>query len=292
MADIQAEIGIIGGSGFYRLRGLDDISEVPLDTPFGSPSDAVLVGTLGGRRVAFLARHGRGHRFTPSELPARANIWALKHLGVQRLISVSAVGSMREAIAPGQMGVPDQLIDRTVGRPRTFFSDGIVAHVALAEPYCPALRGALVAVAREAGTVHDGGSLIIIEGPQFSTRAESELFRTWGTSYIGMTALPEARLAREAALCYATLALVTDYDCWHAGHETVSADLVVRTLTDVAARAAEALATLIPALPTQTAAGCTCSQALANAIVTAPELITAEVRARLHPIIGKYMDEK
>ena len=292
MADSQAEIGIIGGSGFYRMRGLDDISEAPVDTPYGPPSDAVLVGTLRGRRVAFLARHGRGHRFSPSELPARANIWALKHLGVQRLISVSAVGSMREAIAPGHMGVPDQLIDRTVGRPRTFFSDGIVAHVALAEPYCPALRGALVAAAGGAGTVHDGGSLIIIEGPQFSTRGESELFRSWGTSYVGMTALPEARLAREAELCYATLALVTDYDCWHDSHETVSAELVVRTLTDVAARAADALATLIPALPPQAAAGCTCAQALANAIVTAPEHITADIRERLYPIIGKYVDEK
>jgi 5'-methylthioadenosine phosphorylase len=292
VADAQAEIGIIGGSGFYRMRGLEDITEVPVDTPFGPPSDAVLVGTLGGRRVAFLARHGRGHRVSPSELPARANIWALKHLGVQRLVSVSAVGSMREAIAPGHLGVPDQLIDRTVGRPRTFFSDGIVGHVAFAEPYCPALRRSLVAATRGAGTVHDGGALIIIEGPQFSTRAESELFRGWGTSYIGMTALPEARLAREAELCYATLALVTDYDCWHDSHETVSADLVVRTLNDVAARAAVALATLIPTLPAQSGAGCACDQALASAIVTAPEHISAAVRARLQPIIGKYVDEK
>ena len=290
MADMQAEIGIIGGSGFYRMRGLDDVIEAPVDTPFGPPSDAVLIGTLGGRRVAFVARHGRGHHLSPSELPARANLWALKRLGVQRLISVSAVGSMREAIAPGHMGVPDQLIDRTMGRPRTFFSDGIVAHVAFAEPYCPALRRALVAAAGGAGTVHDGGALIIIEGPQFSTRAESELFRGWGTSYVGMTALPEARLAREAEICYATLALVTDYDCWHDSHETVSADLVVRTLSDVAARAAGALGTLIPTLPTQADAGCACGQALDHAIVTAPEHISAAVRARLNPIISKYID--
>ncbi len=284
----QAEIGVIGGSGFYGMRGLDDVTEVQVATPFGPPSDTVVIGTLAGRRVAFLARHGRGHRITPTELPTQANIWALKSLGVERLISISAVGSMKETLAPGEMGVPDQLIDRTVSRPRTFFGGGLVGHVVFADPYCPALRHSVVAAAQGAGTVHDGGTLIVIEGPQFSTRAESELFRSWGTSYIGMTALPEARLAREAELCYATLALITDYDCWHDSAESVTVDMVIANLNKAGDSAAHALTTLVATLPRQADAGCTCGQALAQAIMTAAPLIPADIKTRLAPILGKY----
>lgn len=288
MSEQQAEIGVIGGSGFYHMRGLEDVSEVTVETPFGPPSDAIVIGTLAGRRVAFLARHGRGHRILPTDLPVQANIWALKSLGVERLISISAVGSMKETLAPGEMGVPDQLIDRTVNRVRTFFGNGLVGHVVFAEPYCPALRESVVAAAQSAGTVHDGGTLIVIEGPQFSTRAESELFRAWGTSYIGMTALPEARLAREAELCYATLALITDYDCWHASAESVTVDMVIANLNKAGDSAAQALTALVATLPRQAEAGCTCGDALATAIMTSAPLIPAETLARLRPILGKY----
>ena len=227
----EAEIAFIGGSGLYDIDGLTDAEQVIIDTPFGQPSDAVTVGTLEGRRVAFLARHGKGHRHLPSEIPFRANIYALKLLGVKRIISVSAVGSLQEGIAPLDMVVPDQIIDRTRGRVSTFFGDGVAAHVGFADPFCPELRRALVETARNRPvTVHDGGVYVVMEGPQFSTRAESNLYRSWEASIIGMTALPEAKLAREAEICYATLALVTDYDVWHQSEAEVSVDLVVANL--------------------------------------------------------------
>jgi 5'-methylthioadenosine phosphorylase len=286
----RVAIGVIGGSGFYDMPGLTDVTEQRVETPYGPPSDAIITGTLSGKRVAFLARHGRGHVISPSELPARANIWALKSLGVQRLISISAVGSMQETIAPGDLVVPDQLIDRTVERPRTFFGDGIVGHVAFAEPYCPQLRGALAGAARDGGArVHDGGTYIVIEGPQFSTRAESRLFRSWGVAVIGMTALPEARLAREAEMCYANLALATDYDSWHDTHEAVTVEMVVQTLAREVTTAQTVLRGLVAGLAGQDAAGCACGRALDHAIMTAPDRIPAEARARLAPIIGRAL---
>ena len=229
----RARVAVIGGSGFYALEDLTDVEEVRPDTPFGPPSDAIVIGTLKDTRVAFLPRHGRGHRILPSELPSRANIYALKTLGVEFVIGVSAVGSLRQELAPLDLTVPDQLIDRTTGRPGTFFGDGLVAHVAFAEPFCPELRRALYEASSDAGaTVHDGGALVVIEGPAFSTQAESALYRAWGASLIGMTALPEAKLAREAEMCYAVLACTTDYDCWHESYGSVTAEMIVRNLKE------------------------------------------------------------
>jgi 5'-methylthioadenosine phosphorylase len=281
-------IGIIGGSGFYQMPGFTDARPVEIDTPFGKPSDPPLVGKLGGREVAFIARHGKGHRYSPTNMPVRANIFALKTLGVTHLISVSAVGSMREEIEPLHMVVPNQLFDRTHLRPRTFFDDGPVVHVSFADPYCPDLRESLTEAADSVGAVvHRGGTYICIEGPQFSTRAESEIFRSWGVSVIGMTALPEARLAREAEMCYATLAMATDYDVWHPQHDDVTVEVVVRTLNANVQRAKDAVAALIPAIAgTRT---CSCGDALGSAIMTAPELITADVKERLRPLIGRYV---
>jgi len=224
-------IGIIGGTGLYQMAGVEDLRELRVETPFGDPSDAVFAGRLCGAEVFFLPRHGRGHRFTPSEVPYRANVFALKKLGVDWIISVSAVGSLREDIGPGQVVLVDQFIDRTRLRPSTFFGNGLVAHVAFGDPVCPVLRGALLGAAREAGAVHhDGGTYVCMEGPAFSTRAESELYSSWGASVIGMTNLPEAKLAREAEISYATLAMATDYDCWHSGHAAVTVDQVVAVL--------------------------------------------------------------
>ncbi|MGI8587680.1 MAG: S-methyl-5'-thioadenosine phosphorylase [Chloroflexia bacterium] len=283
-----AKVGIIGGSGFYQVPGLTEADEVRVDTPFGPPSDAILLGTLAGRRTAFLARHGRGHTISPSEVPVRANIWALKSLGVERLLSVSAVGSMREEIEPGHLLVPDQLIDRTVRRPRSFFGDGLVGHVAFSEPYCPELRAELAAAGRAAGgTVHDGGAHIVIEGPQFSTRAESLLFRSWGVSVIGMTALPEARLAREAEICCANLALVTDYDSWHDTHGAVTVEMVLAMLQRNVAQAQAVVAALVAGIVSQADAGCSCGRALDGALMTAPDAIPGDVRERLWPILAR-----
>ena len=227
----EAEIAFIGGSGLYDIDGLTNAEQVSIDTPFGPPSDAITVGTLEGRRVAFLARHGKGHRHLPSEIPFRANIYALKLLGVERIISISAVGSLQEGIAPLDMVVPDQIIDRTRGRVSTFFGDGVAAHVGFADPFCQDLRRDLMETAwNRSVTVHYEGVYLVMEGPQFSTRAESNLYRSWGASIIGMTALPEAKLAREAEICYATLALVTDYDVWHQSEAEVSVDLVIANL--------------------------------------------------------------
>ena len=283
----EALIGVIGGTGLYRMDGLEGAEEVVVDTPFGAPSDVIVTGTLNGVGVAFLPRHGRGHRLSPTELPARANIYALKSLGVRRVISVSAVGSLREEIRPLDMVVPDQLIDRTLGRPRTFFGEGVVAHVGMAEPYCPELRSALrVSGGRAGATVHDGGTLVVIEGPQFSTKAESHMYRSWGADIIGMTALPEARLAREAELCYAVLACSTDYDCWHESEEPVTVEMVVENLMKNTAVSRAILADVITADLAER--DCGCGSALANAIVTDRGVIPAEVRERLSLFIGKY----
>lgn len=290
MSQETGVIGIIGGSGFYNMAGLTDVRTVDVDTPFGKPSDPPLLGKLGGRDVAFISRHGRGHRINPTNVPARANVFALKSLGVTHLISVSAVGSMQEAIEPLHMVVPDQLFDRTVHRPRTFFDDGIVVHVTFAEPYCHDLRMNLIEAADGAGaTVHRGGTYICIEGPQFSSRAESIVYRSWGISVIGMTAMPEARLAREAEMCYATLAMATDYDTWHPDHDSVSVDMVVANLNKNVQRAQATLATLIPMIsPTR---DCPCAYALDSSVMTAPELVPAGLKETLRPLLARVMGE-
>ena len=265
-------IGIIGGSGFYNMPGLTDVRTVEIDTPFGKPSDPPLLGKVGGRDVAFIARHGKGHRYSPTNLPVRANILRSKTLGVTHLVSVSAVGSMKHEIAPLHMLVPNQLYDRTVHRPRTFFEEGPVVHVSFADPYRPDLRASLTAAAQTSGvTVHPDGTYICIEGPQFSTRAESDIYRGWGISVIGITALPEARLAREAEMCYATLALITDYDTWHPDHDSVTVDLVVSNLNRNVERAKETIAALIPSIASTRT--CTCGQALDNSVMTDPDAV-------------------
>jgi 5'-methylthioadenosine phosphorylase len=283
------EVGIIGGSGLYEMEGVTGAREVAVETPFGPPSDRLVLGTLEGRSVAFLPRHGRGHRILPSELNFQANVYALKSLGVERILSVSAVGSLKEKYAPLHMVVPDQLVDRTFKRPSTFFGRGLVAHVAFAHPFCPDLSRVLVHACGTAGaTVHEGGTYICIEGPQFSTRAESELYRSWGMDIIGMTNLQEARLAREAEVCYATLAMVTDYDCWHPHHDSVTADQIIQNLVTNAATAKAVLRAAVKGLP-EGPRSCECASALAHALVTAPDLVPEQVRSELAPIIGKYM---
>lgn len=290
MTEQRASIAIIGGSGLYEMEGLTDIEEVRLSTPFGEPSDAIVIGTFAGTRVAFLPRHGRGHRFSPSELPVQANIFALKLLGVERIISVSAVGSLREEIRPLDLVVPDQLIDRTKGRPNSFFGRGLVAHVGFADPFCPDLSAWLYQAATETGrTVHRGGTYVVIEGPLFSTRAESHLYRSWGASIIGMTALPEAKLAREAEMCYATLACATDYDVWHESEEPVTVEMVVANLLKNVETSKEVLRRLIPRIPPQRT--CPCANALANAIITAPNVIPAHIKRELAPLIARYLPE-
>jgi 5'-methylthioadenosine phosphorylase len=287
---VALTIGIIGGSGLYAMDGLADVHEVEIETPFGAPSDVIVTGRLGEARLLFLPRHGRGHRLLPSELPFRANVWALKKLGAERIIAVSAVGSLREAIAPGHLVVPDQFIDRTFDRHATFFGNGIVAHVGFGDPVCPVLSAALVASARRLGaTVHAGGTYVCMEGPQFSTRAESELYRAWGAAIIGMTNLQEAKLAREAELCFATLALATDYDCWKQdAHEVAIADVLAVLQANVAL-AKRVVHDVVPALaPTP---GCGCGRALEHAIITDRGLIPARVKRDLAPIIGRYVGE-
>ena len=284
----EAEIAFIGGSGLYDIDRLTDAEQVSIDTPFGPPSDAVTVGTLEGRRVAFLARHGKGHRHLPSEISFRANIYALKLLGVERIISISAVGSLQEGIAPLDMVVPDQIIDRTRGRASTFFGDGVAAHVGFADPFCPELRRDLLETARNKEVVvHDGGVYVVMEGPQFSTRAESNLYRSWEASIIGMTALPEAKLAREAEICYATLALVTDYDVWHQSEAEVSVDLVVANLM----KNVETTQALLPDLSARVpgSRACDCQSALERAIITSRDLITDDAKTRLSAIIARYL---
>jgi 5'-methylthioadenosine phosphorylase len=286
----EARVGVIGGSGLYEIDGLSDLEMLSVDTPFGKPSDEIAVGTLSGVRVAFLPRHGRGHRISPSELPARANVWAMKSLGVTHLLSVSAVGSLREELAPRDIVIPDQLLDRTKGvRPASFFDKGIVVHVAFSEPYCPELRQIVYEAAQKVGaTVHNGGAMVVMEGPQFSTRAESHFYRRIGGDLIGMTALPEAKLAREAEICYCTLAMVTDYDCWHETEKAVTVEMVIDNLM---ANAGTAKAIIEIALPriAEVDRHCQCGSALANAIITHPETIPMEKRKTLKPLIGKYL---
>lgn len=278
-------IGVIGGSGFYELDGLTDVQEVVVDTPFGAPSDAYRVGRLGDRRLVFLARHGRGHRFSPSEINYRANVWGMKQLGVEWLLSVSAVGSLREDIQPGDLVVIDQSIDRTLGRARTFFEGGAVAHVSMADPVCKHLAKHLADAASKGGaTVHRGGTYVCIEGPQFSTRAESHLYRSWNADVIGMTHLPEARLAREAQLCYATLALSTDYDCWHTSEEAVTVELVVKVMKQNVANARAAVRELALNVPLER--DCGCPTALQGAVMTHDDAMPAEARARLSLLLG------
>lgn len=287
MAHPRAVLGVIGGSGLYHLPGLLGVRREKLSTPFGDPSDEVVVGRLGDEEIAFLPRHGAGHRFTPTEVPYRANLHALKQLGVTRLISVSAVGSMKEEIEPGHLVLPTQYLDRTFARPKTFFGDGVVAHVAFADPVCPQLHQHMQAACFAAGAkVHAGGTYLCIEGPQFSTRAESELYRSWKISVIGMTALPEAKLAREAELCYATLALATDYDCWHKGHESVTVAQVVETINKNVALAQEVIRGAALALGRLGQRSCGCGHALDSAVMTAPAQIPPAARERLSLFLG------
>lgn len=281
----NATLAVIGGSGFYEIEGLLDVQRVEIDTPFGPPSDAIVLGTLGETRIAFLPRHGVGHRILPSELPQRANIWALASLGVEQAISISAVGSLREEIEPMHMVVPDQFIDRTHGRGSTFFGRGIAAHIAFDAPVCPELSAALVRRARAVDVrTHQGGTYVVMEGPAFSTRAESELHRSWGASVIGMTALPEAKLAREASMCYAILACVTDYDTWHPSHATVTVDLILKNLRRNVGAAKTIVGGVAAALPART---CACKDALASAIVTTLDLVPEHVKQELAPILTR-----
>jgi 5'-methylthioadenosine phosphorylase len=285
----EARVAIIGGSGFYQMDGLTDVEEARIEkTPFGQPSDAIVIGTLDGVRVAFLPRHGRGHRILPSEVPARANIYALKTLGVEFIIAVCAVGSLRQEIEPRHLAVPDQLIDRTKGRPNTFFGQGLTAHIAFAEPFCPVLRANLCqSAAQTDATVHDGGTLVVMEGPAFSTKAESNLYRSWGADLIVMTALPEAKLAREAEICYATLACVTDYDCWYEGQESVTAEMIVSNLAKTVEVAQQTVRLALSGLPARR--DCLCANALRDALITPFDIVPKETKSNLTPIIGKYM---
>jgi 5'-methylthioadenosine phosphorylase len=285
---MSIEIGIIGGSGLYDMAELTDREERQIATPFGDPSGPYVVGTLRGKRVAFLARHGAGHRILPSELNFRANIYGFKTLGVERILSASAVGSLKHEYEPLHIVVPDQFFDRTKGRISTFFGRGLVAHVAFAHPICPNLSATAAASAQSVGaTVHRGGTYVNMEGPQFSTLAESRLYRSWGMDVIGMTNLQEAKLAREAEICYATLALVTDYDCWHPDHDSVTVDLIIANLMKNAETAKQTIAEAVGRI--QGARTCACKDALATAIITRPEHVPAAIKNELAPIIGKYM---
>ena len=281
-------VGVIGGSGLYEIAGLEDLQEVRLATPFGEPSDAFLTGVLGGVRMVFLPRHGRGHRLSPHEINYRANVWGMKRLGVTRIVSVSAVGSMREDVHPGDFVVIDQFFDRTRHRLDTFFGEGVVAHVMFADPVCADVRRALVDAARETGVkVHDGGVYLNMEGPQFSTRAESRIYRGWGVDVIGMTNLQEAKLAREAEICYATVAMATDYDCWHDSHEAVTIEAILEVMRSNVAHARSLIAAAVPLL--DPVRGCPCQDALRFAIMTDPARIPAAARDRLALLIDKYM---
>ncbi len=287
----QAEIGIIGGSGLYSMPGLTDTRVFPVDTPFGPPSEAYVLGTLEGRRVAFLARHGRGHHILPSELNFRANIHGFKQLGVERIMSVSAVGSLKEEHRPLDFVIPDQFFDRTSKRVSTFFGDGIVAHISFADPVCPEVSGVLEAACRQAGVnVKRGGTYVCMEGPQFSTKAESNVYRSWGMDIIGMTNLQEAKLAREAELCYATVAMVTDYDCWHPAHESVTVEQVVANLQKNAENAGKVVRHAIAGMPRTP--GCKCGQALGNAILTERDKIPPHTRQKLSLLLDKYLGKQ
>jgi 5'-methylthioadenosine phosphorylase len=287
MSDPQAEIGVIGGSGFYAMPDLTDSEVVEVPTPFGPPSSPLTIGTLHGRRVAFLARHGEGHHILPGELPAQANIYSLKAIGVELVFAVSAVGSLQQELEPLHAVIPDQLIDRTRGRDSTFFGDGMVAHIGFADPFCPALASQLALAGDRAGvTTHRGGSLVVMEGPAFSTRAESQLYRSWGAAIIGMTALPEAKLAREAELCYGALCFVTDYDVWHEHEADVSADLILKNLVHNVESGRAIISATVATLPQQR--DCDCGDALGSALVTAPDLVPPATRERLDLLLRRY----
>jgi len=284
----RAEIGIIGGTGLYQMEGFTDVREVPVETPFGPPSDSLMVGSLEGRRVAFLPRHARGHRILPHELNFRANVFAMKKLGVEWILSVSAVGSLKERYEPLHVVVPDQFIDRTQQRKSTFFGNGLVAHVAFAHPFCRNLSKVMAEACVEAGATHHvGGTYVCMEGPQFSTLAESELYRSWGADLIGMTNLQEAKLAREAEICYSTLAMVTDYDCWHPDHDAVTAEQIMGVLGRNAQTSKAVLRAAVRRLPVPR--GCECATALQYALVTPAELVPEAVKRELEPIVGRYM---
>ncbi|MBI5295222.1 MAG: S-methyl-5'-thioadenosine phosphorylase [Chloroflexi bacterium] len=287
MTEIVA-LAIIGGSGLYSMSGLQDTQEYDLDTPFGKPSAPIVVGTLENQRVAFLARHGLGHHITPSEINYRANIHALKSLGVRQIVSVSACGSLRDDYAPGHIVIPDQVYDNTKGRERTFFGEGLVAHVSIADPFCKHLSDQLEAATRAAGaTTHRGGTFITIEGPRFSTKAESTTYRTWGMSLIGMTTSPEAFLAREAEICYAAMAHITDYDVWHVSAAPVTVEMVIQTLNKNTELAQEAVRLLARGFEPER--DCACQHALSDALITRPDRIPTDTRKKLDLLVGKYL---
>jgi len=287
----QAEIGIIGGSGLYSMPGLTQVRELTQQTPFGDPSDAYILGTLEGRKVAFLARHGRGHRILPSELNFRANIYGFKQLGVERIVSVSAVGSLKEEHKPLDFVIPDQFFDRTRHRVDTFFGEGVVAHIAFADPVCPELAQTVASACHKSGvTGKRGGTYLCMEGPQFSTKAESNVYRSWGMDVIGMTNLQEAKLAREAEICYVTVAMVTDYDCWHPHHDSVTVEQIVAVLVKNAENATKVLQQTIASMPAKR--GCKCGSALAHALLTDRDKIPLAARAKLKLILDKYLETK
>jgi 5'-methylthioadenosine phosphorylase len=284
----KVQIGIIGGSGLYDMAEVTDRKEVMLSTPFGEPSGPYVLGTLRGKRVAFLARHGAGHRLSPSELNFRANIFGMKMLGVEYILSASAVGSLKEEYKPLDIVIPDQFIDRTKGRISTFFGRGLVAHVGFAHPFCSILSGIAGEAGQKSGaTIHKGGTYVCMEGPQFSTLAESRLYRSWGADIIGMTNLQEAKLAREAEICYTTIALVTDYDCWHPDHDHVTVDMIIANLTQNAKTAQQIIAAAVDRLPFERT--CECASALKYALITRPDAVPEQVRKDLAPIVGKYL---
>jgi 5'-methylthioadenosine phosphorylase len=291
MTENPIRIGVIGGSGLYQMEGLTNVEERHVTTPFGDPSDALIIGTLEGVRVAFVARHGRGHRIMPTEVPYRANIYALKSLGVEQVISISACGSLREHLHPGQIVIPDQLFDFTKKRKRTytFFGDGLVAHIGVADPFCPRLSALLADAVEEVNdAVHRGGRFITIEGPRFSTKGESYTYRAWGMDIIGMTTSPEAFLAREAEMCYAVMAHVTDYDVWHETEDAVNVEMLLATLAANAVLAQDALKTLVPRLA-EARRDCECGSALQIAMITQRDLIPEELGRKLAPIVEKYL---
>ena len=284
----HVQIGIIGGSGLYDMADVTDRKEITLTTPFGDPSGSYVIGTLRGKRVAFLARHGAGHRLSPSELNFRANMFGMKTLGVEYILSASAVGSLKEEYKPLDIVIPDQFIDRTRGRISTFFGRGLVAHVGFAHPFCKILSGIAYNSGQQAGaTLHKGGTYVCMEGPQFSTLAESRLYRSWGADIIGMTNLQEAKLAREAEICYTTVALVTDYDCWHPDHDSVTVDMVIANLVQNARTAQQLIANAVEQLPFERT--CECASALKYALITRPDAVPDAVRNELAPIVGRYL---
>jgi 5'-methylthioadenosine phosphorylase len=287
----QAEIGIIGGSGLYAMPGLTKVKEVRLKTPFGAPSDPYVLGTLEGRKVAFLTRHGRGHRLLPTELNFRANIYGFKLLGVDRIISVSAVGSLKEEHKPLEFVIPEQFFDRTRHRIDTFFGGGVVVHISFADPICGEVARAIEGACKASGVVGKrGGTYVCMEGPQFSTKAESNVYRGWGFDIIGMTNLQEAKLAREAEICYSTCAMVTDYDCWHPGHDAVTVDQVISVLTKNAENACKVVRATVAAMPRER--GCKCASALAHAIQTDRSKIPAAAKKRYKLLLGQYLGKK